>query len=260
MKSNNVFVLTYTTAQHFFDTVKPIENFNYYLIDNGNQKYNATFGCNFFTCSRNIGCAGGWNLICKIAFDHLDLDKIIITQDDANIPSELMIQALEETEGLCITGVIQPFFEFSTFVITKEVWNLIGKFDENFIYVYSEDADYKQRCMLKGVVINSLYASNKNTNSSASLKNNPSINRIQYNRDYLQTKWGVSINPSLSARQDGQPPFKNKSPFEQEGFNLPIDYIPLSSRISKIYGSITDFPSEIEYRRFLTDGFVKSRI
>lgn len=257
MNHNNIFVLSYSAAQSFFDRTNTLKNSIYYFIDNGNQKYNPTFGCNFFTSSQNIGCAGGWNLICKIAFDYMDLDKIVITQDDARITPNLIEQALEETEGLCITGVIQPFFEFSTFVITREVWNSVGQFDENFIYVYSEDADYKQRCMLSGVVINSLYIENKDVNDSASIKNDPTIDRVQYNRDYLQFKWGESVHPNPPARADYQPPFINKTPFAQEYKGLPLNFLPITQRIKNVYGDISEFPSEIEYRRFKKDGFIK---
>ncbi len=255
MTKNNIFVLSYSAAQSFFDNTNTVKNSIYYFIDNGNQKYSPTFGCNFFTTERNIGCAGGWNLICKIAFDEMELDKIVITQDDAKIPPELIELALEETNGLCITGVIQPFFEFSTFVITREVWETVGEFDENFIYVYSEDADYKQRCMLNGVIINSLYVENKDVNESASIKNDPSVDKINYNRQYLQFKWGDSVHPNPSARADYQPPFTNRTPFAQEHEGLPLNFLPITQRIKNIYGDITMFPSEIEYRRFLKDGF-----
>jgi hypothetical protein len=257
MNHNNIFVLSYSAAQSFFDNTNTLKNSIYYFIDNGNQKYTPTFGCNFFTTERNIGCAGGWNLICKIAFDEMDLDRIVITQDDAKIPPALIEQALEETTGLCITGVIQPFFEFSTFVITRDVWETVGEFDENFIYVYSEDADYKQRCMLDSVVINSLYVENKDVNESASIKNDPSIDRINYNRQYLQFKWGDSVHPNPSARADYQPPFVNRTPFAQEQKGLPLNFLPITQRIKNVYGDISTFPSEIEYRRFLKYGFVK---
>jgi hypothetical protein len=253
---NNIFMLTYSSAQSFFNNTTPLKNSLYYLIDNGNQKYTPTFGCNCFATSKNIGCAGGWNLICDIAFDYLELDKIVITQDDAKIKPELISQALEETNGLSITGVIQPFFEFSTFVITKEVWSTVGRFDENFIYVYSEDADYKQRCLLNGVILNSLYIPSIGTNNSASIKNNPSLNKIEYNRQYLKYKWGDSIHPNPAARLDGQPPFSNKTPFEDIAELVPLDYIPITNRITEVYGQISNFPSEIEYERFKQHGFL----
>lgn len=252
---NNIFVLSYSSAQNYFDNTTPVKNSLYYMIDNGNQKYTPTFGCNFFTTKQNIGCAGGWNLICDIAFDTLELEKIVITQDDAKISPELITQALEETEGLCVTGIIQPFFEFSTFVITRNVWNVVGRFDENFVYVYSEDADYKQRCMLNGVMINSLYIPNKDVNDSASIKHNPALNRIQHNRNYLYHKWGSSIHPNPNAREDGQPPFEYKTPFYSISPDLPIDFIMRTQRITDIYGESKYFPSQIEYERFKQDGF-----
>lgn len=252
---NNIFVLSYSSAQQFFNNTVPVKNSFYYMIDNGNQKYAPTFGCNFFTTAQNIGCAGGWNLICDIAFDSLELDKIVITQDDARIQPGLIEQAIEETDGLCITGVIQPFFEFSTFVITRDVWNVVGRFDENFVYVYSEDADYKQRCMLNGVILNSLYVENKNVNDSASVKHNPSINKIKYNRDYLYYKWGPSVHPNPAAREDGQPPFAYKTPFYKDIPDLPTDFILRTHRIADIYGSSDRFPSQIEYERFKKYGF-----
>jgi hypothetical protein len=255
MKANHVFVLSYSAASSFFTRTSPLNTANYYFIDNGNQEYQSTFDCRFFTCSRNIGCAGGWNLICKIAFEHLCLDKIVITQDDAHIAPHHIDQALQETEGLCITGVIQPFFEFSTFAITREVWERVGAFDENFVYVYSEDADYKQRCMLSGVVVNSLYVPNRGSNDSASIKNNPAINRILYNREYLLHKWGPSIHPNPNARADGQPPFEYKTPFCADVPDLPLDFVLRTKRISNIYGHSESFPSEQEYERFLEHGF-----
>lgn len=249
--SNNIFVLSYVSANKFFQrpsSFKPA--FNIYFVDNGNQKYNPTFDCKSYTTSRNIGCAGGWNLICDIAFDTLKLDKIVITQDDAEVGETLLHQALAETEGLMLTGVFPPFFEFSTFVITKQVWSKIGRFDENFLYVYSEDADYKHRCMRNGVIINSLYARDV-SNTSDSRK---AVNRIKANREYLKLKWGDSINPSPLARADFQPPFENYSPFDLP--MAPLDYIPITEELRNLYDIKDDrFPSQIEYERFKQNGF-----
>ncbi len=245
---SNIFVLSYCNASNFINKIG--NEYSYHMIDNGNQKCETPSGCYYFSTSRNIGCAGGWNLICDIAFEYLNLEKIIITQDDASVPLELMEQALDETQGLSITGVIQPFFEFSCFAITKQVWETIGRFDENFIYVYCEDADYKQRCYLSRVTISSLYSPNKDMNQSLTIKEHPNLDRISYNRDYLRTKWGDSIHPSNAARQDGQAPFENKTPFSSIEESMPINYIPRTNRITKVYGEDTKFPSEIEYERF----------
>jgi len=252
--TNHIFVLSYCGAQDFFNTlnVKDFPGSTFYFIDNGAQTYDTTFTGFTYTTSTNLGCAGGWNLICRIAFDYLNLEKIIITQDDATFTETQIEDALAETHDNCLTGVYQPHFEFSCFAIHKNTWKRVGAFDENFIYVYSEDADYKQRCMLQGVTINSLMIPSKGANKSLTVKQNPSMNRIQYNRQYLQFKWGSSIHPSAAARLDCQPPFEYRTPFNEL---LPIDYIPKSPRIDTAYPALkitSRFPSEVEYDKFIT--------
>ena len=39
---------------------------------------------------KNIGCAGGFNLICYIAFEYLGLEKIIIGQEDTIVEEKEM--------------------------------------------------------------------------------------------------------------------------------------------------------------------------
>jgi hypothetical protein len=252
----NIFTLSYSRANEYFINTKPIKNANYYLIDNNKQKYTNTFACLTYTTERNIGCAGGWNLICKIAFEHLNLDKIVISQDDVTISPELIVQAYEECGDNEILGVIQPFFEFSTFVITRSVWNTVGAFDENFIYVYCEDADYKHRCYLNNIQINSLYADSLNSNKSASIKDDPSVERIANNKKYLTLKWGNSIHPSGRAQVDGQAPFEKRSPFWGLEDAAPINFIPKTRELVELYNLTDKFPSEIEYERFLKNGFI----
>jgi len=256
--NKQIFVLSYCGAQEFFDSIN-IEEFpdsTFYFIDNGNQTYIPSFECFTYTTSTNLGCAGGWNLICDIAFKFLKLEKIVITQDDATYTNEQLEDALLETTENCLTGVYQPHFEFSCFTIHKDTYKKVGRFDENFIYVYSEDADYKQRCMLSGVVINSLMYNSKESNKNLTLKKQPALNKIMYNREYLHFKWGDSIHPSASARVDSQAPFAFKTPFKHSGtFN--IDFIPLTERIKNIYKDMYKnseefkLPSTIEFDKFI---------
>lgn len=258
--TKHIFVLSYCGAQEFFDSIE-IEKFpdsTFYFIDNGNQNYVPSFDCFTYTTSTNLGCAGGWNLICDIAFKHFNLDNIIITQDDATYTNEQLEDALLETNEVCLTGVYQPHFEFSCFAINKNTYANVGRFDENFIYVYSEDADYKQRCMLKGVVLNSLMYNSTESNKSLTLKKQPSLNKILYNRAYLQFKWGDSVHPSALARADSQAPFSFNSPFRHSGL-FGLDYIPVTDRIKNIYkhwyldNKESRLPSAIEYAIFKSD-------
>jgi hypothetical protein len=257
MTKNNIFILSYSRANKFFNEVEQDSRFKYFFIDNNNQKYKPAIPCAIYTTSNNIGCAGGWNLICSIAFDFLGLEKIVITQDDCKLDYDKIQQAIPECSPTNIVGVIQPHFEFSCFIIHRDTYKTIGKFDENFVYVYCEDADYKQRARLLNIRIDSLYASNYSMNESASIKDDPSINKLEYNKQYLQFKWGNSVHPSLSARADGQPPFEYTSPYFTEGAIFPNNYIPITKRITKIYGDIDRFPSEIEYERFKQHGFYR---
>jgi hypothetical protein len=253
--TNHVFVLSYCGAQEFFDSIdtSKFSNTKFYFIDNGQQQYSTNnLECFTYTTSKNLGCAGGWNLICDIAFSSLNLEKIIITQDDATFTEEQLEDALAETNSNCLTGVYQPYFEFSCFALHKDIWKTVGRFDENFIYVYSEDADYKQRCMLSNIIVSSLMIPSKDSNKSLTIAKNPDMNRILYNREYLRFKWGDSIHPSQHARNDMQAPFEYKLPFKDRS----IDYIPISPRIRKIYYAntpselISQFPSEEEYDIF----------
>jgi hypothetical protein len=257
--NKHIFVLSYCGAQEFFDSIdiKEFPDSTFYFIDNGNQNYTRSFECFTYTASTNLGCAGGWNLICDIAFKYLNLEKIIITQDDASYTNEQLEDALLETTESCLTGVYQPHFEFSCFALHANTYKSVGRFDENFIYVYSEDADYKQRCMLSGIVMNSLMYNSKDSNKNLTLKKEPALNKIMYNREYLHFKWGTSIHPSVSARVDSQAPFEFKTPFKHSGiFN--IDFIPLTGRIKNIYTDIYKnseefrLPSAIEFDNFIT--------
>lgn len=258
--NKQIFVLSYCGAQEFFDSININEfpDSTFYFIDNGNQNYTPSFDCFTYTTTTNLGCAGGWNLICDIAFEYLKLDKIIITQDDATYTNEQLEDALLETDKNCLTGIYQPHFEFSCFAIHSDIYHKVGRFDENFIYVYSEDADYKQRCMLAGVVMNSLMYPSKDNNKSLTLKKQPSLNKIQYNREYLHFKWGPSIHPSATARVDSQAPFQYKTPFNHSG-NFSIDFIPVTSRIKNIYKDLyknsieSRLPSAIEFDKFIKE-------
>ena len=250
---NNIFVLSYCGADQFFGTssFKEFGRSAFYFVDNGQQTYTNTLGCWSHSTSRNIGCAGGWNLICKIAFDYFNLDKIVITQDDAYFTEEEIEEALEETDDSTITGVLSPYFEFSCFAISKATYKTVGAFDENFLWVYSEDADYKQRCSLAGITINSLYVNAASRNQSLSVQQNPRLNRIQQNRNYLSLKWGRSVHPSPSARADYQAPFEYTTPFKSEGL-FPVDFIPHSPVLIKEFPDCkVTMPSQIEYANFL---------
>jgi len=78
--TNHIFVLSYCGAQEFFDTidVTKFPNSKFYFIDNGQQTYTPSFDCFTYTSSKNLGCAGGWNLICDMEFINHILSLVVL--------------------------------------------------------------------------------------------------------------------------------------------------------------------------------------
>ena len=76
------FILSYRGAKEL-ETNFDVNKFNQtkiYIVDNGQQNFTKHKSHLYYSTSRNIGCAGGWNLICKIAFEHLHYHQIIIVK------------------------------------------------------------------------------------------------------------------------------------------------------------------------------------
>ena len=133
MKKYNLFILGYgssvTLEKWLHETHFP--NTEIRILDNGGQTYTRLNPYLYYQTSQNLGCAGGWNLICNIAFNILKLDKVVISNED-NFYSEEYIEALyEQCTSTNISGTYDRAFEFSLFCIHKDTYNKIGMFDEN---------------------------------------------------------------------------------------------------------------------------------
>ena len=247
----NYFLLAYQGFDHFrekFDK-KKYPNTTLRIIDNGNQKIE---GYEIYKTKNNIGCAGGWNLICYIGFEYLGLEKIIIGQEDTIVEEKEMKELLEKCNENTIATLIKPHFEFSTFALHKKTFIKIGIFDENCIDAYCEDADYKQRCYLNEIKIENL---NKpvERNLGISRKINKRIyDTITLNRIYIKQKWGMSINKDDLSFRDEQPPYEFKNPFNKK--NLDTNFIPITERM-KIMQDLkkNTLPSQNEIAKLLID-------
>ena len=245
----NYFLLGYQGFNYFkekFDE-KKYQKTILRIIDNGNQKIT---GYQLYETKKNIGCAGGWNLICYIAFNYLGLEKIIIGQEDTIVEEIEMIELLERCNENTIIGLIKPRWEFATFALHKKTFKKIGMFDENCIDAYCEDADYKQRCYLNKIKIESLNKSLER-NFGISRKINKRIyDTITVNRIYIKEKWGKSINKDKTALLDEQPPYEFKYPFNKN--NLDSNFIPITKRMRMIHNlKDNKTPSQEEILKFL---------
>jgi len=247
----NYFLLAYQGFDHFrekFDK-KKYPNTTLRIIDNGNQKIE---GYEIYKTKNNIGCAGGWNLICYIGFEYLGLEKIIIGQEDTIVEEKEMKELIEKCDENTIASLIKPHFEFSTFALHKKTFIKIGMFDENCIDGYCEDADYKQRCYLNGVKIKSLEKSPERNLGMSRRKNKRIYDTITVNRIYIKQKWGTSINKDDLSFRDEQPPYEFKNPFNKK--NLDTNFIPITERM-KIMQDLkkNTLPSQNEIAKLLID-------
>lgn len=186
----NLFILGYGSSKFLDAWIDPTNfpNTEIRIVDNGQQQYpDRLQPYVFHVTSKNLGCAGGWNLICQIAFKQLGLTKVIISNED-NLYSEEYLAALTQ---LCtpnnIAGTYDRAFEFSLFCIHRDTYEKVGMFDENVIMAAGEDNDYKYRCQLHGVSISSL---NISADYNASETGGDSIPDIRdENIEYVVNKW-----------------------------------------------------------------------
>lgn len=235
-KQYHVFVLSYLGIEYFMQwskDIRSLDDVQIVLVDNGQQTFTETISdLPVYQTSQNLGCAGGWNLICNIAFNTYDLDKIIICQDDSTINEQIIKSLWSNTTDDVLTGAYDRSFEFAVFGITKNFWNNVGLFDENFIYAGCEDNDYKHRIKLNGKFFKSLnYSADLNLSLSSKYLGDQLSSSNEYNANYIKEKWGESYQYNH--------PFNNIS--------LPTNDCTIHHGLMSVYDNPPTFPSLVEY-------------
>ena len=115
----NYFVLGYNAINYFeqwydFDQ---FQNTNLCILDNGRQTVSNKLNPYIIHVNKqNIGCAGGWNLICDIGFKHYGFEKIIVGQEDARISESIFDGLFEECAILSLPSFFPPSFFLSFFL------------------------------------------------------------------------------------------------------------------------------------------------
>lgn len=229
----NLFILGYGSSKFLDAWIDPLNfpNTVIHIVDNGNQQYsNRLQPYLYYQTTQNLGCAGGWNLICQIAFDYLGLEKVIISNED-NLYSEEYLEVLyDQCTPTNISGTYDRAFEFSLFCIHKDTYKNIGMFDENIIMAAGEDNDYKYRCKLGEVTISCLGI---NADYNASETGGDSIPDIRdENLKYVKNKWDN---------------YTSTKAFNLYEYNSPE--LIISERLNQRYNTKI-FPSLKEYKKF----------
>lgn len=164
-----------------------------------------------------------WNKACDVLFEDSNTPYVWISNDDVIFPPYLpdaLVDLMEKDKDIAFLSptniqsepeeirreklalpVLQrlhrakvPNPDFSCFVIRRETWEEVGRFDENFYPAFFEDNDYHARIVLSGlhayrVSLPYLHIGSLTQNRD---KNNPVCSPKQFcaNRDYFIRKWG----------------------------------------------------------------------
>jgi hypothetical protein len=234
-----VFLLGYNAVTYLdqWFKVSNYKNAEFYFIDNGNQELPQTIkDIHLYTTTKNIGCGGGWNLICDIAFNHMGLEKVIIGEEDAIFNQEMIESLWEYCDSDRVMTTYGNGFGYALFCIHKDTFNKIGRFDENIMYAAYEDADHKVRCSKGNVEVFCMEVdSSLNGNSTAWDLNSPRNAIHEHNKQYFIKKWGMDFDIN-SLYHDI--PFNNMPTFT------------FDPTLEEHYGQLIKFPSETEYEKY----------
>ena len=236
MIKRHVFILGYNANDYFsewFNIKNYSDLYEFHFIDNGQQTLNKKIVENMevYTTSKNIGCSGGWNLIFDIAFNSMNLEKVIIGEEDALFSNEILDELWEKSDSQTLSTTYNNGFGYALFCMHKEIFNLVGRFDENIMYAGCEDNDYDHRCKLKLVNNHNLdVPSSYNGNSTAVDPKSPRNSVGEHNANYVKEKWGSNYEYYIPFNGNDAPKF--------------------DSLLISHYGKMEEFPSQIEYKKY----------
>lgn len=231
----HVFVLGYNANNYFtewFHLSNYSDDYQFHFIDNGQQQLNSYITDNFdvYTTTTNLGCSGGWNFICDIAFKHMDLEKVIVSEEDSRFSLEILDALWENSTTTTLATTYNNGFGYALYCMHRDIFNTVGRFDENILWAGCEDNDYDYRCKLHGVQnVNLDVPSMFNGNSTSTDPNSPSLKVGQHNADYVKHKWGD---------------YQYNIPFNG---NAPFEFDPL---LEQHFGKLTEFPSVTEFKTY----------
>jgi hypothetical protein len=162
------------------------------ILDNGNQDIPCVDDNTWIWQSKqNLGVAGSWNYLINKAIINdfkyfLILNDDVILQKKENEIRDILKKATNEHFYLC-----RPYYNWSSFILTKNVYEKVGAFDEGFKKAYFEDNDYMYRMKLAGVPIKYVDELNPDVYlNSQTIEKNPLLGGYIDNREYFLQKWG----------------------------------------------------------------------
>ena len=171
--------------------LKDFPNTSIIVLDNGKQNIDSKIqhpNLLVVETEKNIGVAASWNVLCDLIYKNHDY--ALILNDD------VYLGLLEPMVDNFIKSNRKDFYvasqDWCAFILPKNTFNDVGKFDENFFPAYFEDNDYHYRIGLmqksfhKTPILNPIIYRSSCTISRDSKLNNKFLDLKQF---YI-TKWG----------------------------------------------------------------------
>jgi GT2 family glycosyltransferase len=167
-------------------------NTKIYIVDNGHQDIpRLSTNVIISEMSENLGVSGSWNYLVKRAITD-GFEHFLILNDDVILKKgEAVINGIIEQGGENTFHVCRPFYNWSSYILNKHIYQKVGEFDENFKKAFFEDNDYSYRMILAGVnyQFNDLLNPDVYLNSQTIAKD-PSLSGYLVNEQYYIQKWG----------------------------------------------------------------------
>lgn len=160
----------------------------------------------------NLACEAAWEagaettLVCNndIVFHECTIDALVARMEKGDVgmvtAHNLRGELEDSAENLADKKPPEnpteaPSPDFSCFLLPKSTWDVVGKFDENFVPCYFEDGDYHLRMGKAGIkaitttaAIYLHYGSRTQNSIPGGMCPGPQFDRL---REYLRSKHGV---------------------------------------------------------------------
>lgn len=160
-----------------------------------------------------LSVAQSWNKGLTGLFGDSTVNQVLVCNNDVELRVDTYRQLLSDRGGFvtavgnqdpeCIkvvtppTAAPRPHPDFSCFLIDRATWQLVGKFDEQFLGAFCEDWDYHVRLHKAGVYAHCIdlpfyHVGSATINNMSPADRDRLCKQADLNRAYFKEKWGVA--------------------------------------------------------------------
>ena len=155
-----------------------------HVLDNGKQNIKVN-GINIIESESNLGVGASWNLLLDIIFKNNDY--ALILNDDIYLGKKINDLKEQIKKKKLKDSFLRATPDWCAFIISKKIFEKVGRFDECFYPAYYEDKSYEYRMKLNGVsqvktpILNpTLYNSSQTMVKMPSLQETSKTNKLKY--------------------------------------------------------------------------------